>query len=116
MNEMAPLAAYLPFNRGCLKNGFEPAKRAAVTGVPEGRWLIMQDQSLIVGSDGRVKHVHILSAFPEQSQAILAAVQTWRFKPYRRGGKVVPFETGMMFGVDRRRDAAGPAAGTAALH
>lgn len=52
MNEMAPLAAYLPFNRGCLKNGFEPAKRGAVAGAPKGRWLIMQEQSVVVGTDG----------------------------------------------------------------
>ena len=49
--EMAPLAAYLPFNRDCIKGGFEPAKRGAVPGVPEGRWLILQEQSLVVSND-----------------------------------------------------------------
>jgi len=53
---------------------------------------------VIVGSDGRVKHVHLLSAFPEQSQAILEALRGWRFKPYRRDGKAVPVETGLLFG------------------
>jgi NAD+ diphosphatase len=51
MSEMAPLAAYLPFNRDCITRGFEPAKRGAVVGVPEGRWLIMQEQSLVVATD-----------------------------------------------------------------
>ena len=51
MSEMAPLAAYLPFNRDCIKGGFEPAKRGAVSGVPDGRWLILQDQSLVVAND-----------------------------------------------------------------
>lgn len=56
---------------------------------------------VIVGRDGRVKHVHLLSAFPEQSQAILAALRTWRFQPYRRDGKAVPVETGFTFGMPR---------------
>ena len=51
MSGMAPIAAYLPFNRDCLKATFEPAKRGAVEGVREGRWVIMQDQALVVGTD-----------------------------------------------------------------
>lgn len=56
---------------------------------------------VIVGADGRVKHVHLLSAFPEQSQAILAALRSWRFKPYRVEGRAVPIETGLVFGMPR---------------
>lgn len=56
---------------------------------------------LIVGRDGRVQHIHLLSAFPEQSQAILAALRTWRFKPYRVGGRAVEVETGVVFGWGR---------------
>ena len=52
MSEMAPLAAYLPFNRDCITTGFEPAKRGAIPGVPEGRWVILQDSNLIVSTDG----------------------------------------------------------------
>lgn len=55
----------------------------------------------VVGSDGRVKHVHLLSAFPDQTEAIITALREWRFKPYRRQGKAVAVETGMMFGVAR---------------
>ena len=57
----------------------------------------------LVDTNGRVKHVHLLSAFPEQSQAILAALRTWRFKPYRLNGKAVAVETGLVFGVPRFR-------------
>jgi hypothetical protein len=42
------------------------------------------------------------SAFPEQSQAILGALRTWRFKPYREGGRAVAVETGIVFGMPRR--------------
>ena len=52
MTAMAPIAAYLPFNRDCLKSTFEPAKRGAVEGARDGRWLIMQDQALVVATDG----------------------------------------------------------------
>jgi len=54
---------------------------------------------VLVNAKGRVQHVHLLSAFPEQSQAIIAAVKTWRFKPYRVDGKAVPVETGLVFGT-----------------
>lgn len=54
---------------------------------------------VIVDTKGRVKHVHLLSAFPDQTQAILAALRGWRFKPYRAGGKAVEVETGIVFGT-----------------
>ncbi len=54
---------------------------------------------VIVDAKGRVKHAHVLSAFPEQTQAILAALRTWTFKPYRAGGKAVEVETGIVFGM-----------------
>jgi hypothetical protein len=56
---------------------------------------------VIVDAEGRVKHIHLLSAFPEQSEAILAALRTWRFKPYRVDGKAVEIETGIVFGLPR---------------
>ena len=56
---------------------------------------------VIVDASGRVKHAHLLSAYPEQSQAILAALRSWRFKPYRVGGRAVAVETGVVFGMAR---------------
>ena len=53
---------------------------------------------VIIDREGKVKHVHFLSAFPAQSQAISAALSQWRFKPYRRNGQPVEVETGMLFG------------------
>jgi len=52
---------------------------------------------VIVGKDGSVKHVHLLSAFPEQSAAIIAAVREWRFQPGE-----ADVETGMVFGLPRQ--------------
>jgi len=53
---------------------------------------------VIIDKDGKVKHTHLLSAFPEQSKVIIDALQQWRFKPYLRDGKPVEVETGIMFG------------------
>ena len=56
---------------------------------------------IIIDAEGKVRHIHLLSAFPEQSHAILAALREWRFKPYMVDGKTVEVETGMVFGLPR---------------
>jgi hypothetical protein len=56
---------------------------------------------IIIDRQGRVKHIHLLSAFPDQSGAIIAALRQWHFKPYRRDGKPAEVETGVVFGVPR---------------
>ncbi len=53
---------------------------------------------VIIDKDGKVKHIHFLSAFPDQSQAITTALLQWRFKPYLRNGEAVEVETGILFG------------------
>jgi hypothetical protein len=53
---------------------------------------------IIINKEGKVKHVHFLSAFPEQAKAIEDAVMQWRFKPYVRDGQPLEVETGIMFG------------------
>jgi hypothetical protein len=53
---------------------------------------------IIIDRRGRVKHMHLLSAFPDQRQAIGDALSRWRFRPYLRNGQPVEVETGIMFG------------------
>ena len=53
---------------------------------------------VIIDRQGKVKHIHFLSAFPAQAQAITTALQQWRFKPYLRNGQPVEVETGILFG------------------
>lgn len=57
---------------------------------------------VIIDTEGKVKHAHILSAFPEQSEPILRALRDWRFKPYVVGGQAVEVETGLVFGRPSR--------------
>jgi len=53
---------------------------------------------VIIDRDGKVRHIHFLSAFPAQSQALTTALMQWRFKPYLRNGQAVEVETGILFG------------------
>jgi hypothetical protein len=58
---------------------------------------------IIIGKNGKVRHVHILSAFASQSTAITDALLQWRFKPYMQNGQPVEVETGLMFGEGATR-------------
>lgn len=58
---------------------------------------------IIIAKDGKVKHIHFLSAFPDQAKAVSDALFQWRFRPYLRDGKPVEVETGIMFGHAPRR-------------
>jgi hypothetical protein len=53
---------------------------------------------IIIDKEGKVKHIHFLSAFPDQAKALTEALKQWRFKQYLRDGKPVEVETGIMFG------------------
>src|SRR5208282_4321276 len=47
---------------------------------------------IIIDQNGKVEHIHFLSAFPDQSKAITDALAQWRFKPYLQTGKPVEVE------------------------
>src|SRR6266849_1679778 len=53
---------------------------------------------IIIDKEGKVRHVHFLSAFPDQTKTITDALAQWRFRPYLRDGHPVEVETGIMFG------------------
>jgi hypothetical protein len=60
---------------------------------------------IIISKEGKVKHIHFLSAFPGQAKAIQEALADWRFRPYVRDGKTLEVETGIMFGTPRHNAA-----------
>jgi Gram-negative bacterial TonB protein C-terminal len=66
---------------------------------------------IIIGKDGKVKHIHCISAFPDQAKAVTDALTQWTFKPYLPNGQPVEVETGIMFGTLLRKP--GPAASAA---
>jgi hypothetical protein len=53
---------------------------------------------IIIDREGKVRHMHFLSAFPDQAKAATDALGQWRFKPYKRDGHPVEVETGIVFG------------------
>jgi hypothetical protein len=53
---------------------------------------------IIIDKEGKVKHIHFLSAFSDQQKAISDALKRWRFRPYDRDGQRLEVETGIMFG------------------
>jgi hypothetical protein len=53
---------------------------------------------IIIDKDGKVKHIHFLSSFPDQAKAIADALGQWKFKRYLRNGQPTEVETGIMFG------------------
>jgi hypothetical protein len=57
---------------------------------------------IIIDKAGKVRHVHVISAFPAQAKAITDALSQWHFKPYLRDGIAVEVETGILFGAARR--------------
>jgi len=67
---------------------------------------------IIIDKEGKVKHIHFLSAYSDQAKAITDAFKQWRFKPYLRDRHPVEVETGIMFGSASRPPAA-PAANLA---
>ncbi|HSY50871.1 MAG TPA: hypothetical protein VLC46_18855 [Thermoanaerobaculia bacterium] len=58
---------------------------------------------IIIGTDGKVKHVHVISAFPDQAKIITDALVQWRFKPYLQDGQPADLETGLLFGYSPPR-------------
>src|SRR5262249_12410857 len=54
---------------------------------------------IIIDRYGKVKHIHVISAFPDQAKIIIDALLQWEFKPYVRNGEPLEVETGLVFGV-----------------
>ncbi|HEX7289104.1 MAG TPA: hypothetical protein VF532_23170 [Candidatus Angelobacter sp.] len=54
---------------------------------------------IIIDKEGKVRHIHFLSAYPEQQKVISDALKQWQFRPYERNGQRFEVETGIMFGV-----------------
>jgi hypothetical protein len=65
---------------------------------------------IIIDREGKVKHIHFLSAYPEQEKAITEALKQWKFKPYEKNGQRLEVETGIMFGRSSRPVAPQPSA------
>lgn len=61
---------------------------------------------IIIDKQGKVKHIHFISAFPDEAKAIRDALEQWRFKPYVSDGQPEEVETGILFGHAPQRPTA----------
>jgi hypothetical protein len=52
---------------------------------------------ILIDKNGKVKQVHVISAFPAQADSIKTALAQWEFKPYVEDGRPREVETGLMF-------------------
>jgi periplasmic protein TonB len=49
--------------------------------------------SAIIGKDGTIENLHVLSGHPMLVRAALDAVEQWRYRPYLLNGEAVEVET-----------------------
>ncbi len=66
---------------------------------------------IIIDTHGKVKHIHFLSAFSDQAQAITQALNQWKFRPYQQKGQPIEVETGIRFGQASHRCTTGAPCG-----
>lgn len=57
---------------------------------------------IVIGKDGKIKHIHFLRAFPDQAKTVTDALEQWKVRSCLRDGKPVEVETGIMFGYAPR--------------
>lgn len=67
--------------------------------VLEGRKYNPIPVRIVIDKQGKVKHVHVISAFADQSKAITDALLQWEFRPYRVNDEPVEVETGILLGA-----------------
>ena len=52
---------------------------------------------IIIGTDGRARHIHVIRASAEQRISIISALTQWRFEPLVIDGMATEVETGLTF-------------------
>jgi len=62
---------------------------------------------IIIGTDGGVKHVHVIRATEAQRKPIEDALRQWIFKPHVVAGQTVEVETGLALGGNKSRMSSG---------
>lgn len=56
---------------------------------------------LIIAADGRVRHVHVISAPQATAELLTLTLARWAFDPYLSDGQPIAIETGVMIGPSR---------------
>jgi hypothetical protein len=82
----------------CVKDYATPANVLhRIDPSPVGPKFVRIPVRIIIGKDGRVTHVHVISGSPEQKRVIADALRQWRFRPYLQDDTATEVETGLEF-------------------
>jgi len=66
----------------------------------------------VIDANGRVKHIHVVNALPDQAKSVEDALAQWVFKPYMVNGQPADVETGILFKFPPKDDSFGVRAAT----
>jgi hypothetical protein len=80
----------------CIRNyatGDQLIRKVALTDIAPSPMPI--PARIIIGSDGAVRHVHVIRATDAQRKGIEQALRQWTFKPHTSNGRAVEVETGL---------------------
>ena len=82
----------------CIKDYATPEHLVSRTDpTPAGPKFTSVPVRIIIGADGRVRHIHVVRGSAEQKEKIATALSEWRFKPFVLEGRPVEVETGLTF-------------------
>ncbi len=82
----------------CIENyGVPENLLRTVESTPVGAKFTPIPVRIIVDTEGGVKHIHVIRATAEQRKSIEDALRQWKFKPYKKNGRAVEIETGLVF-------------------
>ncbi len=82
----------------CVKDYATPEHlQSRVDPSPSGPKFTVVPVRIIIGTDGQVKHIHVIRGSAEQRFSITAALTQWKFKPPTIDGKETEIETGLTF-------------------
>jgi hypothetical protein len=82
----------------CLKDYATPERVVSRSDpAPAGPKFTQVPVRIIIGADGRVRHIHVIRGSAEQKRNIAAALAEWQFTPPTMEGRPVEIETGLIF-------------------
>jgi hypothetical protein len=100
LNDLSPGEATGPADAMpvCVKDYATPEHLSSrVEPTPAGPKFTVVPVRIIIGTDGRIRHIHVIHGSAEQRVSITAALTQWKFKPPAIDGRSTEVETGLTF-------------------
>jgi hypothetical protein len=82
----------------CVKDYATPEHvRSRIEPTPAAPKFTVVPVRIIIGTDGGIRHIHVIRGSAEQRASIIAALTQWRFEPPMIDGRLTEVETGLIF-------------------